>query len=356
MPGRRSLALLFAAAMAAALAPAALAGAAVPSDADRAAGRAKAEHERIVAFWTPERMAAAKPRDFVRQPDGTFRPALEPLLDPVSSQGSSWEAEGDVLKLTGKVYFVMGRSGYVCSGAVAEDGGATVNSLVLTAGHCLYDGAKYSKRNPNAGFATNWLFIPDFDTKPKLNTKSCSSADTVYGCWTAQALVVHRGFASQRTFTATATKYDFGFAVVGPGGKSDEAGDLEGTVGSYPVDVTPDSTPAVGEVLSAFGYPAAAPYDGNNLIYCSGSIVEDANTGNATWGMPCNMTGGSSGGPWLAGVASTGTDGTLSSLNSYKYSGASYMYGPKFNSNTDAVYSYAKETAKSPSPTSKVVG
>jgi hypothetical protein len=55
--------------------------------------------------------------------------------------------------------------------------------------------------------------------------------------------------------------------------------------------------------------------------------------------MACNMTGGSSGGPWLSGFE--GTSPALSSLNSYGYQGLSNMYGPKFNSSTAAVYSAA---------------
>ena len=51
------------------------------------------------------------------------------------------------------------------------------------------------------------------------------------------------------------------------------------------------------------------------------------------------MTGGSSGGPWLAGF--TNAAGTATSLNSYGYSGLSNMYGPKFNSNTQAVFNRA---------------
>ena len=36
--------------------------------------------------------------------------------------------------------------------------------------------------------------------------------------------------------------------------------------------------------------------------------------------------------------------GTLTSLNSYGYSGLSNMYGPKFNANTQAVFNRANTT------------
>ena len=54
--------------------------------------------------------------------------------------------------------------------------------------------------------------------------------------------------------------------------------------------------------------------------------------------MACNMTGGSSGGPWIADSTNPGTiEGKVASLNSYGYSGLTVMFGPKFTSDTLAV-------------------
>jgi hypothetical protein len=54
--------------------------------------------------------------------------------------------------------------------------------------------------------------------------------------------------------------------------------------------------------------------------------------------MACNMTGGSSGGPWIADSTNPGTiEGKVASLNSYGYSGLTFMFGPKFTSDTVAV-------------------
>ena len=96
----------------------------------------------------------------------------------------------------------------------------------------------------------------------------------------------------------------------------------------------------------AFGYPAAGKYRGRDLVYCAGSIFADPYASNQTWGMTCNMTGGSSGGPWLSSFE--GSVPALSSLNSYGRQGLPNMYGPKFNGNTTAVYNTADgATAKS---------
>ena len=92
--------------------------------------------------------------------------------------------------------------------------------------------------------------------------------------------------------------------------------------------------------MHSFGYPAAGRYKGKDLTYCAGPTFNDSMNANATWGIACNMTGGSSGGPWLSGFTTAGA-GVLTSLNSYGYGGLSNMYGPKFNARTQAVVNAA---------------
>jgi hypothetical protein len=263
-----------------------------------------------------------------------------------ASTGRPWDG-GQVDRRTGKVYFISGTSGYVCSGAVAQDGG-TSRALVLTAGHCLYDNEKRSRKRPPAGFVSNWLFVPDYQAESGF-LRTCSTINP--DCWTAEALVVHGGFANAGGFNSTATRYDFGFAVV------TGSGDLDGSRGSYAIDTNLSDGPYSGSsILSAFGYPAAAPYDGQQLTYCQGPIGTDGRNSGATWSMSCDMTGGSSGGPWLSGVNADGDGGVLSSLNSYGYSGEPYMYGPKFNGTTKQVWDEAKAQAAHATPIDTVVG
>ena len=131
-----------------------------------------------------------------------------------NTSGASWTERhaATVYTVTGKVYFVMGGQGYVCSGtAIANDRAGY--AIVLTAGHCVYD--ETNGGGQLSGFATNWEFIPQFDSSP---TFTCAS--TAYGCWTAQALVANSGFTNAGGFTTAATHYDWGFAVVGTGGRA----------------------------------------------------------------------------------------------------------------------------------------
>ena len=286
---------------------------------------ASARHDRIVAHWTPERLQKATPRDFRYDAKRGFVPAAKPGTGGggTTVTGASWTKGGQILKTSGKVYFEMGGGGYVCSGAVAKDSN-TGRSLVLTAAHCAYDETARQ-------FATNWMFIPEFDTTP---TFTC--ANTKWGCWTASGLVVHSGYATAGGFNTQATVHDFAFAVVGNGGKSNTQ--LDATVGDFPITF---SGITKGQTLYSFGYPASQKYKGNDLSYCAGPLTEDASNSNLTWGMACDMTGGSSGGPWLSSFSESTGSGTLSSLNSYGYSGVRYMYGPKFGTKTQDVYTAA---------------
>ncbi len=313
--------------------------AAVPAAAQSpTASTAQQRHDQIVAYWTPARMRAAIPRDFVRAPGGGLQPVTKPGGGGGggghgggggggggSVTGASWTKGGTVITATGKVYFELNSGAYICSGTALTETRSNA-SIVLTAGHCGYDGA-------DGGFARNWMFIPDFDAAP-----SYSCASTAYGCWTAEALVLNHGFTSAGGFNTQATQYDWTFAVVGPGGTSGSA-DLAATVGSFPISF---SSMASNATVDAFGYPAAGRYHGSDLIYCQGPWFSDAYNSNLTYGIACGMTGGSSGGPWFTGFdTSAGNSGTIQSLNSYGYNGLSNLYGPKFNPSTQATYNAA---------------
>jgi hypothetical protein len=302
-----------------------------------AAAHARAERARTLAYWTPARMRAAKPRDFVVDA-GRFVPARSHAKPERRKPGgggvvtgASWpNGKGEIYTASGRVLFTLGGIDYICSGSVVTDARSGY-SIVLTAGHCAYD---ETAGGTQSGFATNWLYIPEFDSNP---TYTC--AITTYGCWTASALVVNRGFATAGGFNTQATTYDWAFAVVGPGGKSGTAS-LE-ALGSFALST---SSVANGTQVGAFGYPAAGKYHGNDLTYCSGGVGRDVLNANKTYRLDCDMTGGSSGGPWLAPFDGSGDHGSLSSVNSYGYSGIRGMYGPVFNSNTAATFNSANSS------------
>jgi len=289
-----------------------------------AAGKAddKTPKGKAMGYWTKDKLENALTRDFefeVGAKSGKLvalgKPAKGKGGVTTGTTGASWTKGNKPLTATGKVFFTMGATNYVCSGSLITEA-TTGRSIVLTAGHCVWE-------NKAVGaWATNFIFIPAYDSNPVNNCES--SPDR---CLVATALVASLGFTSQTSFSTQATTYDWAFAAVEESGESGF---------NLAVDAFSNSATAY-----AFGYPAATPYSGNDLVYCAGPISPDPNNGGRTWGLGCNMTGGSSGGPWLASFSTLTNIGTASSLNSYGYKGVTKMYGPKFNANTLAVFNSA---------------
>jgi hypothetical protein len=312
-------------------------------------GAGKPDRGAVVAYWTPEHVARAVPRDVAPDRKPSFKPHEQAKpAGPAggggggggggsSVTGAAWTGGGKVKATTGKVLFTMAGVDYVCSGSVAQDSSGST-SLILTAGHCVYD-------ESGSGFATNWMFVPDYEAGGSIVTNpdgshSFTCDTTPYGCWTASALVTTTAWANGGGSLA-AFNNDYAFGVVGAGGKSGQSLQLDSAVGSNPVAFNATHPTQV----SSFGYPQASPYNGQKLIYCSGTDVADTWGGTTDYGLNCNMTGGSSGGPWFANFASGADPGSLNSVNSFKYTAgkfAKYMFGPYLGGYAQKTYSAAQ--------------
>lgn len=291
--------------------------------ADAAAKAAKAEHNRIVNYWTPARLAAAKPKDFVKDArSGKITPYAKPGAPGGAVKGASWTGNGAIEQRSGKLFFSTSGGNWQCSASVVNDGSTSNGySVILTAGHCTYDGSE--------GWSFNVAYIPDYDDAP---TSAC--AQTVHGCWTSTRLAINSDFYPSGFGPDAALRVDYGFMRMGLGGKSTSA-ELDAVTGGYGLKT---SGVTLSDTQWAFGYPAAGKYRGKDLVYCKGSTINDPN-GVGPWGMACTMTGGSSGGPWLWGTTNPADgSGQLSSVNSYGYSGLAYMFGPRFNGETTTVF------------------
>ena len=313
------------------LAAALIAFALVPAASAPAVDEHAAEHARVVAFWTPARVAKAVPRDMVRSA-GVLAPMRKPAGgDATTVLGKSWPGAVGVKTTTGKVLFAMESGYYVCSASVVADT-KDDRALVLTAGHCVVD-------ETNGQFATNWMFVPDYDSAPVgLTTDGSFCATTTYGCWVADVLVASDEFAGAGGFTDNATRHDYAFAVVSQGGLSDSAM-LDETVGSQEVQFT---SAASGGDTYLFGYPAAGKYRGTDLVYSRGPLGTDPLNDNQTYRVGSSMTGGSSGGPWFQGFDTATGTGTIMSVTSYGYSGIKALYGPMLNSETASMFHLAQ--------------
>ncbi|HJW00493.1 MAG TPA: hypothetical protein VJ617_15485 [Arthrobacter sp.] len=257
-------------------------------------------------YWTADRMRSAIPGDVLA---GKALERGNTSSAETVEKGTSVTVQGTKGKPTlhqdeapvshiGKVFFTMGQYNYVCSGnAVASAN----KSTVTTAGHCVNEGP--------GDFVTNFVFIPAYE-----------DGAAPYGKWTAEAL-----YAPTQWTVNGDMQYDTGFAVVSP------------VQGQYLSDVVGASgvafNAARGLTYKAFGYPAASPFTGKTLVSCYGTASNDRrNPQFNSQGIPCDMTGGSSGGPWFiqgSTPETSGSNGLQNSINSYGYSGGSaVMYGP----------------------------
>ena len=282
---------------------------------------AKAEHDRVVAYWTPARMAAARSKDYVKD---AKTGKITPFAKPGGSGnvgGASWTGNGAIEQRSGKLFFSTSGGNWQCSASVVNDGSTSNDySVILTAGHCVYDGSE--------GWSFNVQYIPDYDSAPN----ACSQ--TTHGCWTSTRLAINSDFYPSGFGPDAALRVDYGFMRMGLGGKSGTA-ELDEVTGGYGLKT---SGVALIDTQWAFGYPAAGKYRGKDLVYCKGPTTDDPYD-VGTWGMSCNMTGGSSGGPWLWGTTDPADgSGQLSSVNSYGYSGLTKMFGPRFNAETTTVF------------------
>ncbi|MEU5878275.1 peptidase [Spirillospora sp. NPDC047279] len=290
-----------------------------PGPVARAQATAAADQQRVLRFWTAQRMRSATPMTKLYKPKNTtlkaVRQGLAKVLPPVSTMsipngGAQWTGGGAVVKTAGRVFFTYQGRTASCSGDAVT---STNKSTVITAGHCVkLDGAWH----------TDWVFVPGYD-----------DGDRPYGTWTAA-----RTLATPQWTAGEDLNYDVGAAVVNPlNGQN-----LVDVVGGQGVAFNQTR----GVAMYSFGYPAAAPYDGSKLIYCSGTTINDF-LGQTTIGLRCNMTGGSSGGPWFRSFNEATGTGIQNSVNSYKYNLPflnAYMFGPYFGTDAQNLYNQAQSS------------
>lgn len=278
-----------------------------------------AEQAEVDDYWTADRMRNAVPAEVLvddnvvasgkvasgapvvygaEQSSDRLDAALPPTLKQRASSSAVRQAP---VSHIGKVFFTLNGGDYVCSGNVVSSAN---ESVVATAGHCLNAG-------PGA-FATRWTFVPAYE-----------NGSAPYGRWPATELIAPTQWTARGDIT-----YDTGFATVATrGGQT-----IQDVVGATSIAFNQPR----GLSYKAYGYPAGAPFDGQKLWLCQGSTVNDPFGQSDSQGIPCNMTGGSSGGPWFL------ANGAQNSVNSFGYDAVrNTMFGPYFGSVAQDAYTAA---------------
>jgi V8-like Glu-specific endopeptidase len=209
--------------------------------------------------------------------------------------------------LVGKVFFHNPANGkdYVCSGSSVN---SAAQNVVLTAGHCVFE---------DGVWMTDWVFVPYYDHGAR-----------PYGTWYAANKTTFNGWTQNHY-----REYDVAFVNVW-----NNADTLGHTVGGEGLR-TFDSIPQAVLGVTALGYPAEAPYDGQWQYYCLGGATLD--TSDNTLGMPCPLNGGSSGGPWLQDYDNATGLGYDMGINESSYDGT--LYSPPFTSAVGNLYSLVQD-------------
>jgi V8-like Glu-specific endopeptidase len=215
----------------------------------------------VVRYWTAARMKNAVPAE--------RRAARAPKAKPGGSGSSatSFESPLPYPSAHGKVFFTDNSGvNFVCSGTALT---STNRSVVWTAGHCVNE-------SPGA-FYRNSLFVPAY-----------RDGAAPFGKFAGPTLLTTSGWRTRGEFGV-----DVGAAVVGRNGSGRT---LDDAVVERPIVFNS----VRNQRCKLYGYPAAGKFSGGRLQICDMAWSRnDTSTTPDTIGVPCDMTGGSSGGGWV---------------------------------------------------------
>jgi hypothetical protein len=290
----------------------------------------------IKGLWDPDRMRGADDADKGVDTNDISgdQGVTDPTPAPVRARAVPPPDHANAAT-AGKVFFDSPEGHMVCSATVVQDPAHPGKSnLVWTAGHCVHAGSA-------GGWYRNIAFVPSYNNRGESAQQlQNATRDEVapYGVWwsdwaqTSEQWIEHGSSSGGQ-----GAPYDFAVLHVTPE-KGGTGKSLEETVGgALPVDFDAPAVPKVASV-TANGYPAAPPYDGQLLYRCQdrpGRLSIDA-ADPTMYRIGCTMTGGASGGGWIA----TGADGrpALISNTSIGPVTSGWLAGPRLGSVAKGVY------------------
>ncbi|MEV4418076.1 hypothetical protein [Catellatospora sp. NPDC049609] len=272
----------------------------------------------VAAYWTPERMAAAVDLDFKRQKEPTTassRAVPKPngpsgAIPPVLPALSNADRAGTLLnesQTVGKVYFTTPGGGLAsCSASTVASG---KRRLVVTAGHCVHQGA-------GGQWYSNWQFVPRYRNGLR-----------PFGTWVAMQLTTRTAWITSSSYSE-----DMAIAIMNTNGFGQRIVDVVGGNGlrwnwGYNVNVT------------ALGYPSNLG-GGESQYFCQSGTWHAHDQVIRMW---CNMTYGSSGGPWLQEYNDSNGLGYINSTVSHGDNpGNGQFDGPYYDNDIKSLYDFAE--------------
>jgi V8-like Glu-specific endopeptidase len=257
-------------------------------------------------FWTPARMKAARPIE--GQGPAAHASSLNPVLTATSETIAEPTQPG--YRVNGAVFINEGIGYGRCSGTSVV---SPSKSVVITAGHCVYDEGIWSDRK--------WVFVPGYH-----------HGERPFGTFTAHWLGTTPAWHAHEN-----ENFDVGAAVVG---RNEKGQTLAAAVGADRVatGLSPNQT------FDVYGYPVEKPFNGGTLQVCRqvpfeghdfGSFFEP---GPLDLAIRCDDSAGGSGGGWVI------EGNVVNSVTTYGYpSDPSTNFGPYFGQDVANLYARAKQ-------------
>ncbi|MCW8378106.1 trypsin-like serine peptidase [Streptomyces justiciae] len=297
----------------------------------------------IEGLWDPDRMRGAEDPDEGKGVDDSDISGDQGVTDPEPAPVDAKAVPAtyhESVPVAGKVFFDSPEGTMVCSATVVQDpANPGKSNMVWTAGHCVHAGKE-------GGWYRNIAFVPSYNNDA-LSTAELEKASreevAPYGVWWGDWAQTSEQWIEQGGETGgDGASYDFAVIHVTPE-KGGSGKSLEETVGSaLPVNF---NAPAAAKIqgMTATGYPAAAPFDGETMYQCQdkpGRLSIKASD-PTMYRIGCTMTGGSSGGGWVT----TGSDGkpALVSNTSIGPVTAGWLAGPRLGDVAKGVYDSVSE-------------
>jgi len=221
-----------------------------------------------------------------------------------------------------KMFFTQDGVNYVCSASSIDVDAA------WTAGHCVNNGS--APDGTNGGFSYNVLVCPSYD----------AGVNPAQGCWASDFL------ATLTSYTVTgAGNDDMGIINTANNGTvhAGQIGNWTGWLG-WAVNFNREQN------WVALGYPQGAPFNGSKIQVDTAQFGYNddwAGQGPLSVAMGSDLTGGSSGGPWIIQFGLPGQVGGLSGNylnghNDWKHNAVpNEMASPYFDCRFIALFNYA---------------
>jgi hypothetical protein len=264
-----------------------------------------ADAARIRRYWTPQRMASARPLSLVVGRSG--EPSLR-LGRPAPTASASFLAvktpEAPPYSVNGRIFIrIRGQRGY-CSGTAID---SPTRQLVLTAGHCVNAGAVY---RGNLWYR-DLLFVPAY-----------TAGRAPFGAFAARRSKI---FAAPQWTNHSNSDFDVGAFLTSANNQGVNLADAVGGGAAIALDLPRNQR------FASFGYPGNV----QRMQGCNSSYIGDDRStfrlpGPPTLGIGCHWAPGASGGGWLI---EGGTQ--INGLNSYLLSTyRTHTYSPYFSQET----------------------